>query len=293
MDPPTVSVVLPVYNGSAYLRESIESVRAQTLEDWELIVVDDCSTDDSAVVADACAGEDARIRVVRHEENRKLPAALNTGFRQAGGEFFTWTSCDNRYRPRALERMRDALRSTPEAGLVYARQAFMNEEGTELDIAPLHPPANLAVGNPVRACFLYRRIVDETIGGYDENYFLAEDYDFWLRASIHFGFATLDEVLYDYRVHGESLSTLSEGRNHELAAVVLERALPKMTWLGHRHRAMAHARLMRARAFAGDPGGAWRHLRNALLASPTTLFFGRYFRLPVLKAMLRPPRSKP
>lgn len=81
-----VSIVLPVYNGEVYLRQAIESVLAQTYENWELIIVDDCSTDGSPAIMDEYAGWDARIKVVHNKENQKLPESLNIGFRQAEGD---------------------------------------------------------------------------------------------------------------------------------------------------------------------------------------------------------------
>src|SRR5690606_22425727 len=99
---PFVSIVLPTYNGARYLAQSIESCINQTYTQWELIIVDDASTDDTPAIISHYVQLDSRIRTVRHSTNRKLPAALNTGFDMARGEYFTWTSDDNYYRPEAL-----------------------------------------------------------------------------------------------------------------------------------------------------------------------------------------------
>ena len=99
-----VSIVLPVYNGARFLAEAIQSCLAQTYPHWELIVVDDCSTDDSPQIVAGFAADDARIRVIRHAHNRKLPGALNTGFDAARGEYLTWTSDDNLLPPRGAGR---------------------------------------------------------------------------------------------------------------------------------------------------------------------------------------------
>src|SRR6266508_190816 len=114
----SVSIVLPTYNGSRYLEESIDSCLKQTFEDIELIIVDDCSTDDTPQIV--ARYRDPRLRVIRHETNRKLPAALNTGFAASKGTYLTWTSDDNRYAPNAIEVMMQALETSPEIGLVYA-----------------------------------------------------------------------------------------------------------------------------------------------------------------------------
>ena len=84
---PVVSIVLPTYNGSTYLGEAIESCLAQTYPAWELIIVDDCSTDATPALLAQYAARDQRIRVIRHEENRKVPGALNTGHAAARGSY--------------------------------------------------------------------------------------------------------------------------------------------------------------------------------------------------------------
>src|SRR6185369_2592585 len=97
-----VSIILPVYNGAAYLTEAIESVRNQTYRNWEMIIVDDASTDRTPEILRPLPSEDARIRIVRNEVNRKLPASLNIGFSQSRGEFSGWIASDDRFHPDAL-----------------------------------------------------------------------------------------------------------------------------------------------------------------------------------------------
>ncbi|HYG35783.1 MAG TPA: glycosyltransferase family 2 protein, partial [Clostridia bacterium] len=107
-DKPTkglVSVVLPVYNCERYVAEAIESVRCQSYPHWELIAVDDCSTDRTAKILAEIAGSDSRIRFFRNDQNRKLPATLNRGFGEGRGEFFGWLGADDRYHPEALQQM--------------------------------------------------------------------------------------------------------------------------------------------------------------------------------------------
>ena len=126
-----VSIVLPVYNGEVYLRQAIESVLAQTYENWELIIVDDCSTDGSPAIMDEYAGWDARIKVVHNKENQKLPESLNIGFRQAEGDYFAWTSDDNMYKPDAIETMVSVLDARPQYGLVYCDMDYIDDDGRE------------------------------------------------------------------------------------------------------------------------------------------------------------------
>ena len=108
---PLVSIVLPTYNGYRFLEKSICSILNQSHSNWELIIVDDASTDESPEIIDKYVLADKRIRSIRHETNRKIPAALNTGFTQAEGVYLTWTSDDNCYKPDALVNMVDYLES--------------------------------------------------------------------------------------------------------------------------------------------------------------------------------------
>jgi glycosyltransferase involved in cell wall biosynthesis len=204
--PPLVSIVLPTYNGAAYLRESIDSCLAQTYSNWELIVVDDCSSDATPEIVASYTAADPRIRSIRHETNRRLPAALNTGHAMARGSYLTWTSDDNRFLPNALEEMTRYLEEHPTVGLVYADSVLIDDNGKYLKDWPAQPASRLAYVNAVGACFLYRRTVYEAVGAYDEHQFLAEDWDFWLRASCEFELAPLHLILYEYRWHDQSLT---------------------------------------------------------------------------------------
>ena len=106
---PKVSIVLPVYNGEKYLRESLDSILTQTFSDWELIIVNDCSTDGTQNIIEEYVSKDSRIRTIKNSINQKLPESLNIGFRISTGEYLTWTSDDNMYRPEALEVMTNYL----------------------------------------------------------------------------------------------------------------------------------------------------------------------------------------
>jgi glycosyltransferase involved in cell wall biosynthesis len=223
---PLVSIVLPTYNGARYLAESLDSCLAQTYGNWELIVVDDCSRDATPDIAAAYAARDGRIRLIRHETNRKLPGGLNTGHAAARGAFLTWTSDDNRYKPRAIERMVAFLRARPDVGLVYTDVDYIDDAGRFTRVVPAAEPSMLACSNIIGACFLYRREVYERVGTYDPELFLAEDFDYWLRVYRRFDIAPLPESLYEYRIHGASLSQTKSAQVHASMERTLRRHLP-------------------------------------------------------------------
>lgn len=226
MSQPQVSIVLPTYNGSRFLRESIQSCLDQTFPDFELIIVDDCSTDPTPDIAREAAAGDPRIRYIRHEQNRKLPGGLNTGFAAARGSYFTWTSDDNLFRPRFLETMVAALRARPDVGLVYSGLMVMQEDGRPTKRVDPEPPDHNLLRDVVLASFLYRREVRDAIGDYDAATFLCEDYDYWLRLQARFPIAPVPEDLYLYREHGGSLTAQQSRRRVEALLKVLLKVEP-------------------------------------------------------------------
>lgn len=216
---------------------AIDSVLSQTYPDLELIVVDDCSNDETPSVLKAYEARDPRVRVVGNKTNLKLPASLNVGFRQAQGRFLTWTSDDNWYEPLAIEMMVKKLEAEPSVGLVYTDMLITDECGETIKYLEAGPPEELIPHNVVGACFLYRREVMDAIGDYDEELYLAEDFEYWIRAEAQFRFDTIHEPLYRYRYHPRSLtSTFSENARAQAALKGILKNLDQTYWLKGQRR---------------------------------------------------------
>ncbi len=204
---PLVSIVMPTYNRARLLPGAIDSILAQTFPDFELIVVDDNSPDETPQVVAGIA--DPRIRYVRNEPNLRLPRALNRGFSLARGQYLTWTSDDNFYAPTAIERMVDTLR-TGEADLVYADYYLFSEvDAAGRPFDPHHDrlPSSLQLekGNHIGACFMYTRRAYAAVGDYDPDLVLVEDYDFFIRIARQFHATHIPEPLYYFRRDEETL----------------------------------------------------------------------------------------
>lgn len=213
---PKVSIVLPTYNGEKYIRESIESILSQTLNDWELIIVNDCSTDATPQIIQEFADKDTRIQIIHNEVNQKLPNSLNIGFRQARGDYLTWTSDDNYYLPTALAEMVYFLEQNPEYPMVCAKMDTIDEQGNILGTFQSYDNQLIFYQACVGACFLYKRQVINDIGIYSSKWFLVEDYEYWLRIRLAYGIiGRIDQILYRYRYHENSLtgSKLKEIKN--------------------------------------------------------------------------------
>ena len=217
-----VSIVLPVYNGEKYLAESIESVLNQTYKNIELIIVNDCSTDSSEEIILKYKEKDDRIIYTKNETNLKLPKSLNVGFRLASGEYYSWTSDDNAYHNDNIEKMVMFLEKNKDVGLVFCGYNVIDETGEDCGIK-YEQEGSVIYNNVVGACFLYRSYIANSIGGYRDDMFLVEDYEYWLRINLKYKIAKIEEYLYDWRLHSKGL-TSSSGNSRNIA-------LGKLKWL--------------------------------------------------------------
>lgn len=204
-----ISIVMPVYNGEKYLEKSIISILMQTFDNWELILVNDCSIDASLDILKKYASLDRRIRIVNNDNNLKLPKSLNKGFREAKGKYFTWTSDDNIYEENAIAVMYEYLETHPECGLVYCDMWNIDESGNVIGETS-SSQEELYYKNCVGACFMYLGEIVQTVGEYDPNMFLVEDYEYWIRISKKYRLDHIKQKHYYYRQHRESLTETKE-----------------------------------------------------------------------------------
>ncbi|WP_182303326.1 glycosyltransferase family 2 protein [Cohnella cholangitidis] len=202
---PLVSIIMPIYNDTDYLFESIRSILSQTYLGLELIVVDDGS--DGGVGAIVRRFEhDSRLKYYRTETNRGLPNALNTGISKASGSLMGWTSADNMVHPRWLERMVETISARPEASAVYSDYYHIDPNGLVIETKrmPAYNLNGLQNGGP---SLLWRASSLRKSGGFDESLFGIEDRDFTVRLALVGRIVQLQEPLYYYRIHDESLSS--------------------------------------------------------------------------------------
>jgi glycosyltransferase involved in cell wall biosynthesis len=281
---PTVSIVLPTYDGSRYLDQALASCLEQSFRDLELIAVDDGSSDATAEILAACARRDPRLVILRNPHNQGLSASLNRGFGIARGRYLTWTSDDNQYRPHALATMLAHLEARPDTDLVYADHTVLDENTGAEEARRCEPVESLAEVNVVQACFLFRRGLLERVGRYDEALPCAEDYDYWLRArAAGCRMEPLHQDLYVYRLHGESLTErrFDDARRGKIHT--LSRHLPLLPDLTRAQRARGYLRLAELCRDLGDLTSFRRFFLQALAAAPwVPLRRWRSRRLPLL-----------
>jgi teichuronic acid biosynthesis glycosyltransferase TuaG len=205
---PRVSVITPVWNGAATLADAVASVQAQSLADWEMLIVDDGSIDASRAVAERLAA-DPRVRLMGWPDNRGPAAARNAGIRAARGRYIAFLDADDRWRPEKLARQL-AVMEADGAALVFSSYQRIDEEGRPLGqvaAAERITYATALYGNPI-GCLT--AIYDSARLGKVEMPPVRrrQDYGLWLAILRRIGWARgLPEVLADYRVRRGSLSS--------------------------------------------------------------------------------------
>ena len=207
MSIPTVSVVIPVYNGENYLRLAIESVLCQTFQDFEIIVVDDGSKDSTPDVVQSFG---SRVRYVR-QENAGVAAAVNHGIRWARGRYFAWLSHDDLYAPEKLSEQLRALQRIGSPAVCYTDIKWIDEDGKVFNEKELPLPDRremvraILVGEPVSFA-AYSIVCElrcfEQVGLYDVKKRHTQDADMLLRLARNFPFVRVPEKLTFIREHG-------------------------------------------------------------------------------------------
>lgn len=211
---PCVTIVLPTYNQAQYLPDTLNSIFDQTYRDFELVVVNDGSTDETAnILRDYRRMFDFQLI---EQENQGLPTALNIGFGHSSGRYLTWTSSDNLLLPKMLETLVLELENYPSVGVVYSDWAFIDSEGRAIsDFRTVDYDKDLLLGyNFIHCSFLFRKLCMDQVGGYDPNFIYGEDWEFWIRVSRSFGMRHVPMILYSYRIHGQ---TMTDDLIHEKA----------------------------------------------------------------------------
>lgn len=255
---PRVSVLLTCYNHLPYLPACVESVFAQTETDFEVLAVDDGSTDGTREWLDACPKP---LRRIFNEKNLGTYASLNVGLAQASGEFVAILNDDDLWAPRKLERQLALFDAHPKVGLVHTDGFFIDGEGNRMEGSPLgfeFPRTEtgdvllslLYANKIIASAALVRRSCFETLGGFNDAYFGSGDWEMWLRIAEAYEIGFVDEPLTFYRVHGENAS-------HKLQRIWRDDEMLR--------------RWIRTRATAYASRGYGRGLRSALAHSSACL----------------------
>lgn len=229
---PAVSVVMPNLNKGEFLADSIASVLHQSMGSFELVIVDDASTDSSFEIAKRYAERDQRITLIRNTTSLGVSAARNIGIRASRGPVIGFVDSDDLYAPMKLEKQLEALRQPGQPVISYSDYWQIDETGKELPQGryPVYCQSGDIFGDVlaekfgIKTTILLSRLCLEEVGPFDESLPFSEDLDMILRLSRKYPFVWLDEKLYSYRVFaGNTKNRLPESTLHYTRALVIER----------------------------------------------------------------------
>ncbi len=208
---PRVTVLMTVFNGSSFLGRAIDSILRQTYLDFEFMIVDDGSTDDSLAIIESYAHHETRIRLLRNERNQGLAAALNRGLEEARGDYIARMDADDSARPKRLELQVEFMDRHPDVG-ICGGQILVHEKGKQhrvcypIEHAEIHA-ALLFHSSFAHPAVMLRRISIVQYGyRYDQQFITPQDYDLWSRMVGPLKAANLPQLLIDYYCHGNQLT---------------------------------------------------------------------------------------
>jgi glycosyltransferase involved in cell wall biosynthesis len=209
MDEQLVSVIIPVYNSEAYLREAVESIIDQSYSNLEIIIIDDHSSDGSWDLINEYARKDERIVAIRNASNLNSAASRNVGIRRARGQYICLQDSDDVSEKDRVRKQVDVLRINERLGAVGSFVTVIDERSSAIGIRT-YPTTNekivktmtmyCPIGQPT---MMIRRSVFDAVGLYNEKFSRAQDYELWFRVLQKYEISILEEHLVRYRRHGE------------------------------------------------------------------------------------------
>ena len=210
MNKPLVSVIMPVFNGEKYLRDAIESILLQTYSKFELVIINDASTDSSLEIMRTY--DDPRIRILDNPVNMGLAGVRNRGLKEARGEYVAFLDCDDISMPARLEKQVCHFEANPEVGLCGTWTRTFGDTVAHEWRYPTHPEflrCRMIFDNPfaTSSVMLRREVLFPMQIYFNIHFPPAEDYEFWERLSKHCRVVNLPEVLNLYRIHGSQTSS--------------------------------------------------------------------------------------
>lgn len=206
---PTVSVIMPVYNGARYLKESINSVLMQTYRDFEFIIINDGSWDETKSLLDSFAQKDKRIKIITNPNNIGIAKSLNIGIKASKGKYAARIDADDVWRPNKLYKQIQHLANNADVAMLFTNVDHINENGQIIKKKgeDIFYTENAIKENILRNNFICHSsvIINKTlvrsIGFYNENYPNTEDYELWIRIIASLKVEMLEEKLVQYRLH--------------------------------------------------------------------------------------------
>lgn len=218
---PKITVLMSIYNGERHIAEAVESVLTQNFRDFELLLVNDASTDKTDEIIHTF--KDSRIRIVKNPKNLGLTRSLNIGLKLARGEFIARLDADDVSFPNRLRRQHDFLNNNRDAGLVSSQAEVIDDSGKivrywDINLSSEQIFYEISFYNCIcGSSVMYRKDIVLDIGGYNEKYKLAQDFDLWQRLSRKTRFYTIKENLIRYRITKDGITLKNKNKQNATA----------------------------------------------------------------------------
>ena len=264
---PKVSVIIPAYNAMRYLPETVENVLKQTFTDFEVLIIDDGSSDHTVQWASGLV--DPRVKLIS-QEKQGVSTARNTGIAHAQGGYVAFLDADDLWEPTKLEKQVRCLEDNPAVGLVHTGMVLIDEQGKStgrviISNAEGEVWKQLLEQNPVlTSSVIVRHCCFETVGAFDINLRSAEDWDVWIRIASRYNFAVIKEALVLYRQHPNNTTKnwqLIEQDLHLVIEKVFHAAPSELLYLKKQSYGYANLYL------------AWKALQNSDIDCKQALYF--------------------
>jgi len=209
---PLISVIIPTYNRANLLSRAIKSVLNQIFKDFEIIVIDDCSIDNTEEVIKKFQEQDKRIRYIRHEKNKEAAMTRNTGIKVAKGEYIAFLDSDDEWLPEKLEKQFALFRKNEKLGFVSCNALIIDEKSKEgrKYIMPRYKNIleKLLESNFIdsTSSVVIRKDVLNEVGYFDEKIKIGEDWDMWIRIAQKYEFDFVKKPLFRYYLHQNNIT---------------------------------------------------------------------------------------
>jgi glycosyltransferase involved in cell wall biosynthesis len=229
---PKISVLMSVYNGERFVRESIESVLSQTMTDFEFIIVNDASTDATMLIIKEYEQKDNRIRLFNNQENIGLTLSLNKGLKQCCGTYIARQDADDVSLCHRFEKQVDVLNSNTDVALVSSFLEYIDDQGRIINEVKMRTQDwriswQLFFHNAIcgHSQVMMRNSVVRSLGGYAGWCKYAQDYELWSRMTVKYKVEVIPEVLVQYRRHPNTISKDKQIEQEQFASTIRRKAL--------------------------------------------------------------------
>ena len=275
INPPEISVLMSVYNGIPFLKESIESILSQTFTNFEFIIIDDCSSDNSLSTIKNYAQNDNRIIYIENAKRLQLTKSLNIGMQVATGKYIARQDADDISLPNRFQSQIDYMKTNIKVGVLGTSAEYINEKDETILIS--RRPTNkaflkwkLLFGNPlIHSSVMFNSELVRSLGGYDPKLVRSQDYALWSKFSNITDISQLPDILIKHRKHSKSIHGLNATEQFETSLRIMQANINKLL---KTNIDIEHVRLLRR--VASNPLKSMKEyeIANNLLQSITSTF---------------------